>query len=64
MPDTGANLNLPVALRRVPVTMTLKPALVRQIKVEAHDQNRTVSNLVETLIEEYLRVRQNPMQHS
>jgi hypothetical protein len=62
MPDTGATSELPAAMRRVPVTMTLKPVLVRQIKAEAHDQNRTVSNLVETLIDDYLKARQNPIQ--
>lgn len=50
------------AVSRPPVrsttSMTLKPHLLEQLKVEAAAQGRTVSNLVERIIEQYLMQQQ------
>ena len=41
-------------LPRMPVSMTIKPILIRELKAEAKREGRTVSNLVERIIEQHL----------
>jgi predicted DNA-binding ribbon-helix-helix protein len=53
-----------VRASRTTTSFTILPQLLAELKEEAARQNRTVSNLVETLIERYLRELQNPMQRS
>lgn len=46
-------------LPRTQLSITMKPLLIQQLKAEAANQNRTVSNLVEHIIEQHL-ARQKP----